>query len=72
MYEHTPTESTKRGTLLRFDKNLKYKLRQDLNKGMIDSTFVEIVNKNEKIMVTDCIYTINKEFLTFWITHCLF
>ena len=72
MYEHTPTESTKTGTLLRFDKNLKYKLRQDLNKGMIDSTFVEIVNKNEKIMVTDCIYTINKEFLTFWITHCLF
>ena len=51
VYEHNPTESSKRGTLLYLDKNLKYKLRKDLNiynKGMIESTFVEIINKNEK------------------------
>ena len=29
--EHTPTESGKGGTLLYIDKNLKYKLRNDLN-----------------------------------------
>ena len=59
VYEHTPTESSKEGTLLYLDKNLKYKLRKDLNiyqKGMIESTFVEIINKNEKNMVSGCIY----------------
>ena len=59
VYEHAPTESSKRGTLLYLDKNLKYKLRKDLNiyhKGMIESTFVEIINKNEKSMVRGCIY----------------
>ena len=59
VYEHTPTESSKEGTLLYLDKNLKYKLRKDLNiyqKGMIVSTFVEIINKNEKNMVSGCIY----------------
>ena len=59
VYEHTPTESIKGGTLLCLDKNLKYKLRKDLNiyqKGMIESTFVEIINKNEKNMVAGCIY----------------
>ena len=57
--EHTPTESSKGGTLLYLDKNLKYKLRKDLNiyhKGMIKSIFVEIINKNEKNMVAGCIY----------------
>ena len=41
------------------DKNLKYKLRKDLNiyhKEMIESTFVEIINKNEKNVVAGCIY----------------
>ena len=59
VYEHTPTESSKGGILLYLDKNLKYKLRKDLNiyhKGMIESTFVEIINKNEKNMVAGCIY----------------
>ena len=58
VYEHTPAESSKEGTLLYLDKNLKYKLRKDLNiyhKGMIESTFVEIINKNEKNMVAGCI-----------------
>ena len=59
VYEHTPTESSKGGTLLYLDKNLKYKLRKDLNiyqKGMIESTLVKIINKNEKNMVAGCIY----------------
>ena len=59
VYEHTPTEASKGGTLLYLDKNLKYKLRKDLNiyqKGMIESTFIEIINKNEKNMVAGCIY----------------
>ena len=59
VYEHTPTESGKEGTLLYLDKNSKYKLIKDLNiyhKGMIESTFVEIINKNEKNMVAGYIY----------------
>ena len=59
MYEHTPTESSKGGTLLYLDKNLKYKLGKDLNiyhKGMIESTFTELINKNEKNMVAGCFY----------------
>ena len=31
VYEHTPTESGKEGTLLYSDKNIKYKLHNDLN-----------------------------------------
>ena len=76
VYEHTPTESSKGGTLLYLDKNLKYKLRKDLNvyhEGMIESTFVEIINKNEKNMVAGCIYKhANKQFPTFWITTYYF
>ena len=63
-HEHTPTESSKGGTLLYLDKNLKHKLRKDLNiyhKGTIESTFVEIINKNEKNMVAGCIYKQPKE-----------
>ena len=59
VYEHTPTESSKGGTLLYLNKNLKYKLRKDLNiyhKGMFESTFDEFINKNEKNMVAGCIY----------------
>ena len=51
VYEHTPTESSKGGRLLYLDKHFKYKLRKDLNiyhKGMIESTLVEIINKDEK------------------------
>ena len=59
MYQHIPTGSSKGVTLLHLDKNLKYKLKKDLNiyyKGMTESTFVEIINKNEKNMVAGCIY----------------
>ena len=58
VYEHTPTESSKGGTLLYLDKNLSYKWK-DLNiyhKGMIESTVVETINKNLKNMVAGCIY----------------
>ena len=58
VYEHTPTESSKGGTLLYLDKNLSYKWK-DLNiyhKGMTESTVVETINKNEKNMVAGCIY----------------
>ena len=51
VYEHTPTESGKVGTLLYVDKSIKYKLRKDLNifeKKMIESTFIKILNKNSK------------------------
>ena len=59
VYEHIHTESSKGVTLLDLDKNLKYKLRKDLNiyyKGMTESSFVEIINKNEKNMVAGCSY----------------
>ena len=66
VYKHTPAESSKGGTLLYLDQNLKYKLRKDLNiyhKGMIESTFVEIINKNEKNMVAGCIYKHPKQII---------
>ena len=59
VYEHTPTESNKGGTLLYLDKTLKYKTRKDLTiyqPKMIESTFVEIMNKKTKNMIVGCIY----------------
>ena len=52
VYEHTPTESGKRGTLLYRGKSIKYKLRKDLNifeKKMIESNFIKILKKNKRI-----------------------
>ena len=52
IYEHTPTESGKGGTLLYIDQNLKYKVRRDLNiysKSLIESTSIEIMNTKQKI-----------------------
>ena len=66
VHEHTPIESSKEGTLLYLDKNLTYKLRKGLNiyyKGMIESTFVEIINKNEKNMVVGSIYKHPKQII---------
>ena len=66
VYEHNPAESSKGSTLLYLDKNVKYKLRKDLNiyhKGMIESTFVEIINKNEKNMVAGSIYKHPKQII---------
>ena len=73
--EHTPTESSKGGTLLYLDKNLKYKLRKDLNiyhKGMTESTFVEIIHKNEKNMVAGCIYKHLKQTILDFLDNHLF
>ena len=59
VYEHTPTESGKGGTLLYIDKNIKYKLCNDLNiyeKKMVESTFIEILNKKQKNMIIGCVY----------------
>ena len=40
---------------------------------MIESTFIEIINKNEKNMVAACIYKhANKQFPTFWVTTYYF
>ena len=59
MCMNIPLQNQVKGVHLFLNKNLKYKLRKDLNiyhKGMIESTFVEIINKNEKHMVAGCIY----------------
>ena len=59
VYEHTPTESGKRGTLLYIDKNVKYKLRNGLTifeKKMVESTFIKILNKKQKNMTIGCVY----------------
>ena len=59
VYENTPTESGKGGTLLYIDKNMKYKLPNDLNiyeKQMVESTFIEILNKKQKNMIIGCVY----------------
>ena len=64
VYERTPTVSSKGGKLLYLDKNLKHKLRKVLNiynKEMIEVTFVEIINKNEKNMVAGCFYKHTKQ-----------
>ena len=64
VYEHTPTESGKGGTLLYIDKSIKYKLRKDLNifeKKMIESTFIEILNKKQKNLIIGCVYKHSKD-----------
>ena len=59
VYEHTPAESGKGGTFLYIDKNIKYKLRNDLNiyeKKMVESTFIEVLNKKQKNTIIGCVY----------------
>ena len=59
VYEHTPTESVKEGTLLYIDQNLKYKVRGYLriySKSLIESTFIEIMKTRQKNMIIGCIY----------------
>ena len=63
VYEHTPTESDKRGTLLYIDKSIKYKLRKDLNifeKKMIESTSIMILNRKQKNLITGYVYRHSK------------
>ena len=59
IYEYTPTESSKGGTLLYIDKSLNYKLRKDLNLNKpkeIESTFIEVIEIKKKNTVIGCIY----------------
>ena len=59
VYEYTPTESSKGGTLLYIDKLLKYKLRKDLSLNKpkeIELTFIEIIETKKKNTVIGCIY----------------
>ena len=59
VYEHTPNESGKGGTLLYIDKSIKYKLRDDLHiyeKKMIESTLMEILNKKQKNVIIGFVY----------------
>ena len=75
VYEHTPKNQVKGGTLLYLDKNLKYILRKDLNiyhKGMTESSFVEIINKNEKNMVAGCIYKQPKQTIADFLDNHLY
>ena len=59
VYEHTLVDLGKGGTLLYIDKNIKYKLVNDLNvyeKKMVESTFIEILKKKQKNMIIGCVY----------------
>ena len=70
-----PLQNQVKGVHLFLDKNLKYKLRKDLNiyhKGMIESTFVEIINKNEKNMVAGYIYKQPKQAILNFLDNHLF
>ena len=56
---NTTTESSKGGTLIYIDNNIKYKVRNDLkiykSKG-IESTFIEIIEAKSKNKIIGCIY----------------
>ena len=59
VYESTPTESFKGGTMLYVDKQLTYRLRKDLmiyKSREIESTFIGLVNNNNSNTVLGCIY----------------
>ena len=58
-YEYTPTESSKGGTLLYIDKNLRYRSRSDLTlykSKEIESSFIEIIEPKKKNTIVGCIY----------------
>ena len=59
VYESTPTESFKGGTMLYVDKQLTYRLRKDLmmyKSKEIESTFIELFSNNNSNTVIGCIY----------------
>ena len=59
VYESTPTESSKGGTMLYVDKQLTCRLRKDLmmyKSKEIESTFTELLNNNSSNTVIGCIY----------------
>ena len=50
-YEHTPTESGKKGTLLYIDQNQKHKVRGNISmysKSLIESTLIKIKDTTRK------------------------
>ena len=58
-YEFTSTESSKREALIYIDQNVKYKTREDLKlykSKKIESTFLEIIENNQKNVIVVCIY----------------
>ena len=58
-YEYTPTESSKGGTLLYIDKNLRYRSRNDLTlykSKEIESSFIEIIEPKKKNTIVGSIY----------------
>ena len=59
IYEFTSTESSKGGTLIYLDQNVKYKIREDLKlykSKKIESIFIEIIENNQKNVIVGCIY----------------
>ena len=59
MYEYTPTESSKGGTLLYIDENLRNRSRSDLTLYKfkeIESSFIEIIESKKKNTIVGCIY----------------
>ena len=57
-FEFTPTESEKGGALLYISKDLKYKNRTDLIMSQakdLESSFIELENKNRKNTIVGCI-----------------
>ena len=58
-FEHTATESSAGGTGLFISKKLSYKPRPDLTiykKGQLESTFIEIINKDSSNIIIASIY----------------
>ena len=58
-FEFTPIESEKGGTLPYISQDLKYKNRADLNMSQakeLESSFIELENKNRKNTIVGCIY----------------
>ena len=59
LIESTPTEAEKGGTLIYISKKYEHKSRKDLEiyeSKKVESTFVEIINKNGKNIIIGCIY----------------
>ena len=55
-YELTSTESSKGGTFIHIDQNVKHKIREDLNKE-IESTFLGVIESNRKNIIVACLYS---------------
>ena len=79
IYESTPTESCKGGTMLYVDKQLTYMLRKDpimYKSKEIEQTFIELFNNNNSNTVVDCIYKhpkvpVTAEFTEDYLFHLL-